>query len=187
MFLPPFPEYYHQSSNSTEWEAGREAFWYCYQKHDSSSSDLGIIFQMQLEMKVLSSNFKVCSPWEEDMKVKLILTHRSRAHKAQNHGVTYWCVLKHKERLAASELVYFPLGTSRDLLRVCADGFKGTSFRPSMSKLSSPKISLPERMWGGVAVSCGVYIPISSFIITLLSILTSPISHPTAISLRITK
>ena len=37
-------------------------------------------------MKVLSNNFKVCSPWEEDMKVKLILTNGSRAHGAQNHG-----------------------------------------------------------------------------------------------------
>ena len=37
-------------------------------------------------MKVLNNNSKVCTPWEEDMKVKLILTYVSRAHRAQNYG-----------------------------------------------------------------------------------------------------
>ena len=74
-------------------------------------------------------------------------------------GVIYWCVLKHKERLTASELVYVPLGTSRDLLRVCADGFMGTSFRPSMSKLTVlQKSHCLRECVGGVAVSCWVYV-----------------------------
>lgn len=114
---------------------------------------------MQLGMKVLSNNFKVCTPWEEDMKVKFILTHVSRAHRAQTMGVTHWCVLKHKERLTASELVYAPLGTSRDLLRVCADGFMGTSFRPSMSKLTVLQKShcLRECVGRGCSVLLGLH------------------------------
>lgn len=132
-------------------------------------------------MKELNNNCKVCTPWEEDMKVKLILTHESIAHsgghmlmhsKAQGEAASLWTL-------------HVPLGTSRDLPRVCSDGFMGTNFRPSMSKLTILQKSHCLRECVGWGWS--VMYSSSFFIILLLSIFTSPISHPTAISLWTTK